>query len=236
MTQREEKLDAHICLMQLAMQEYLVPDGSLDADAFINRMIELLDGPEQREAQAAQPPSTTEWTLIAPDGTLFTGPSPFKTAVKATSHHVKTDPVAAKRFEDAIEEIRKEGEDENDRCMREYGTLDCPACGGSGHIGDVAQPETKLDRFLAMARVWVERDGGDMDAALAWMYGDVQQAQVPETCMWTQIGDEFDGPVWESTCGELWSFIDGGPKENRVSYCHHCGKKVELPAAPELKP
>lgn len=51
-----------------------------------------------------------------------------------------------------------------------------------------------------------------------------------------QIGDEWDGPVWESTCGELWSFIDGGPKENRVSYCHNCGRKVELPAAPEVKP
>jgi hypothetical protein len=31
---------------------------------------------------------------------------------------------------------------------------------------------TKTDRFLQMMRVWVERDGGDMDAALAWMYSD----------------------------------------------------------------
>lgn len=32
------------------------------------------------------------------------------------------------------------------------------------------QPAAKLDRFLGMVRVWVEREGGDMDAALAWMY------------------------------------------------------------------
>ena len=48
----------------------------------------------------------------------------------------------------------------------------------------------------------------------------------PEACTWTQTDDE-DG-IWSSSCGELWSFIDGGPKENRVSYCHHCGKKVEV--------
>ena len=48
----------------------------------------------------------------------------------------------------------------------------------------------------------------------------------PEACTWTETDDE-DG-IWSSSCGELWSFIDGGPKENRVSYCHHCGKKVEV--------
>ena len=31
---------------------------------------------------------------------------------------------------------------------------------------------TKVDNFLAMVRIWVERDGGDMDAMLAWMYRD----------------------------------------------------------------
>lgn len=138
---REEKLDAHICLMQHAMQEYLVPDGSIDANAFINRMIYLLDGPEQREAQAVQP---------------------------------ATIPLTDAEIEALM----------------------------------AAQP----GQIIAVP------------------------VQVPATCVWTQIGDEWDGPVWESTCGELWSFIDGGPKENRVSYCHNCGRKVELPAAPEVKP
>jgi hypothetical protein len=46
----------------------------------------------------------------------------------------------------------------------------------------------------------------------------------PLTCAWT-LDDEESG-TWASSCGELWSFIDGGPDENRVSYCHHCGGKV----------
>ena len=37
--------------------------------------------------------------------------------------------------------------------------------------------------------------------------------------------------TWRSSCGELWSFIDGGPNENRVTYCHHCGGKVSNAAA-----
>jgi len=40
-------------------------------------------------------------------------------------------------------------------------------------------------------------------------------------CLWQRADDESE--TWKSTCGELWSFIDGGPAENRVSYCHHCG-------------
>ena len=63
-------------------------------------------------------------------------------------------------------------------------------------------------------------------AEKAWQAALRQAIAQPEACTWTQTDDE-DG-IWSSSCGELWSFIDGGPKENRVSYCHHCGKKVEV--------
>jgi hypothetical protein len=58
-------------------------------------------------------------------------------------------------------------------------------------------------------------------------------ASEPAGCTWTQQDDEHMPGTWASSCGELWSFNDGGPKENRVSYCHHCGGKVNLTAAPE---
>lgn len=47
-------------------------------------------------------------------------------------------------------------------------------------------------------------------------------------CQWSF---EDDSGTWRSSCGELWSFIDGGPNENRVTYCHHCGGKVSNAAA-----
>lgn len=45
------------------------------------------------------------------------------------------------------------------------------------------------------------------------------------TCEWAP--DDDDG-TWRSACGELWAFIDGGPAENRVTYCHHCGSAVQI--------
>jgi hypothetical protein len=60
--------------------------------------------------------------------------------------------------------------------------------------------------------------------------------KVTAVCEWTQDPDFEMGDTYHSSCGELWSFIDGGPKENRVSYCHHCGKPVKLVSAPQAVP
>lgn len=49
------------------------------------------------------------------------------------------------------------------------------------------------------------------------------------TCEWTLEDD--DNGTWQSSCGELWSFIEGGPKENRVSFCHNCGKPAIVRAS-----
>jgi len=55
-------LSGHLKLMQSAMAEHLKPDGSLrDPADFIQRIIYLLDGPEQR---AAQEPARTLLTKI----------------------------------------------------------------------------------------------------------------------------------------------------------------------------
>lgn len=65
-------------------------------------------------------------------------------------------------------------------------------------------------------------------------YGAAQRlaGRERETCTWTEQ-DDLDMPgTYTSSCGEMWSFIDGGVKEDRVTYCHHCGGKV-VPASPQ---
>jgi hypothetical protein len=57
-------------------------------------------------------------------------------------------------------------------------------------------------------------------------------AQQRESCTWTEQDDKDMPGTYASSCGEIWSFIDGGVKENRVTYCHHCGGKV-VPASPQ---
>lgn len=64
-------------------------------------------------------------------------------------------------------------------------------------------------------------------------YGAAQRlaGQQRETCTWKEQDDKDMPGTYESSCGEMWSFIDGGVKENRITYCHHCGGKV-VPASP----
>ena len=80
---------------------------------------------------------TDKWTVTAPDGTKFYGNTPLRAASEASKYRLQIDPVAQAKFLAVIETIRQEGEDEHRECMEKYGTLDCPHCGGSGHIADV---------------------------------------------------------------------------------------------------
>ena len=48
----------------------------------------------------------------------------------------------------------------------------------------------------------------------------------PLTCLWSPEDDDTMPSTYRSACGELWSFIDGGWKDNRVKFCHGCGGKV----------
>ena len=59
-------------------------------------------------------------------------------------------------------------------------------------------------------------------------YGAAQRlaGQQRESCTWTEQDDKDMPGTYESSCGEMWLFTDGGVKENRVTYCHHCGGKV----------
>ena len=48
--------------------------------------------------------------------------------------------------------------------------------------------------------------------------------QTTETCAWRHDGDG----TWEASCGEAWTFIDGGPHENSVRFCQGCGRPVRV--------
>lgn len=101
----------------------------------------LYTTPPQTQAGEGQAEPVHEWRVIGPDGTCFTGETPFKAATLANRHRVQVDPVAAKQSADAIASFHREAAAENERLEAEYGSLNCPTCGGSGHIGDaLARP------------------------------------------------------------------------------------------------
>lgn len=59
-------------------------------------------------------------------------------------------------------------------------------------------------------------------------------AEPQPTCEWRE--EDPWGPMpdtYATSCGELWSFTDGGPAENRVKFCHRCGKPVTVVPYPQ---
>ena len=54
-----------------------------------------------------------------------------------------------------------------------------------------------------------------------------QSERAPLSCTWTQE-DDFDMPgVYHTSCGEMWSFTEGGIKENNTKFCPHCGGGIK---------
>ena len=45
------------------------------------------------------------------------------------------------------------------------------------------------------------------------------------TCEWSR---EEDSGIWNSGCGETWSFHEDGPEENGMHFCHSCGKHLVI--------
>lgn len=74
----------------------------------------------------------------------------------------------------------------------------------------------------------------ELDAVLDACQGSVADAQeqpapVP-SCEWHE--DE-DG-IWETSCGQSWTFPEGGPEDNGMKFCHQCGKHlIARPQNPE---
>jgi hypothetical protein len=68
---------------------------------------------------------------------------------------------------------------------------------------------------------------GRTDAAIAALETDLA-AKVEPTCIWTSLSDESMPDAYKSGCGQIWCFLDGGPAENHVRYCHWCGGLVAI--------
>ena len=55
----------------------------------------------------------------------------------------------------------------------------------------------------------------------------IERLMNPEPCEWTR-NEVFDGDVFDGSCGVLWAFPFGGPKENDAKFCPGCGHPVKL--------
>jgi len=44
-------------------------------------------------------------------------------------------------------------------------------------------------------------------------------------CAWSA---EADYEYWSSSCGLLWTLIDGSPAENGMTFCPRCGRRITV--------
>lgn len=49
----------------------------------------------------------------------------------------------------------------------------------------------------------------------------------PATCLWTYNPDGY----WQTACGDQFCITEGTPAENRMRYCHYCGRQIAAPAS-----
>jgi hypothetical protein len=54
-----------------------------------------------------------------------------------------------------------------------------------------------------------------------------------EPCAWTE---DSSGDFWQTDCGKLFTFTDGGPKDNGLVFCCYCGAPLTQVTALEAIP
>lgn len=48
-----------------------------------------------------------------------------------------------------------------------------------------------------------------------------------QACQWRQTNDPYMPDTWEADCGAMWTFTDGGPKDNHMRFCPQCGHPLQ---------
>ncbi|MBN0546941.1 hypothetical protein JTM35_07135 [Pseudomonas aeruginosa] len=77
-------------------------------------------------------------------------------------------------------------------------------------------PEAEHWKYLA------EQEREHIDVARAALAHAPTSSASP-SCKWTESSG-----IWETGCGQTWSFIEDGPAENGALFCHHCGGRLVL--------
>ncbi|MCO1371493.1 hypothetical protein L0Z42_13190 [Burkholderia multivorans] len=101
---------------------------------------------------------------------------------------------------------------------------------GLGKTSQAAYYEEVHQHLAPLARA-LERENGELRSEIDRLNATIRdqfaaRRTTPDReCEWKC--DDIDNGIWESSCGESWSFIDGGPVENRMLFCHRCGGKLK---------
>lgn len=118
-------------------------EGATDIAALLDEVAVALAQPAAAPTQAdlcAQIAKNlgSGWIVIGPDGSAFQADTPHRAANEASKHRSRMlfDHAKAAEFENLISDVRRRNEESNACLEALFGTLNCPTCGGSGHVED----------------------------------------------------------------------------------------------------
>lgn len=106
-----------------------------------------------------------------------------------------------------------------------------------------APPPDVADLVRRLKKMEEELDEGfacsvPLEEKLVGLLREAADALAPQTCCgWTNT-DAEDGDVFDTGCGQMFQFNEGGPLENSFTACPYCGRPLRvivddpLPAPP----
>jgi hypothetical protein len=147
-------------------------------------------------APLAAPPATPAaqpadgWTITAPDGQQWSGPTPFKAASAARLATISEEEARA-----SLARLQACAAQEAADMQAEHEHLNCPACGGSGHVEDARAG------WIAVADRLPEPDAGEV---LVWLTGG--RCAFDEWHMHREDPIGMGGPTLEM--GYMWRDYD----------------------------
>ncbi|WP_201268449.1 hypothetical protein [Pseudomonas aeruginosa] len=123
----------------------------------------------------------------------------------------------AEAFNEAPAEALKSEQAEAERAACERWITDQKLCQGS----DISlfRLERNGELVSLHALLCEAYQAGQVRAALA----HAPTSSASPSCKWTESSG-----IWETGCGQTWSFIEDGPAENGALFCHHCGGRLVL--------
>ncbi len=94
-----------------------------------------------------------------------------------------------------------------------------------------AQPKAELsnlERHEQNVRNFLGEPKAEQINSTTLMSSTSQNGAQPkaEQCTWTQSEDPHMPDTWEADCGAMWTFTEGGPKDNDMKFCPNCGKQT----------
>ncbi|HHO8155190.1 hypothetical protein ACP0HU_08945 [Pseudomonas aeruginosa] len=125
--------------------------------------------------------------------------------------------------------VKQAGGDERAAFEAAASKLGIYTCNFERYTEETAAHENRINaRVEDPVRAGDYRSATLQDCWKVWQEARATLAHAPTSsaspsCKWTESSG-----IWETGCGQTWSFIEDGPAENGALFCHHCGGRLVL--------